>query len=203
MTADGEQVVRNPRQLGEKHPQVLGARRYFQVEQLFDREHETVFLAHRRNIIEPVEIGQRLEIGLVFDQLLGAAMKQADMRIDALDDLAVELHHQAQYAMGRGMLRSEVDRVIVNRIVARRLSDLCFLGHCRSPAEAALSATTDKQAEKFELPGQLVESPVHSISKTGTPACPERIKYAGSHTARDIRDSARWTRSRSRRADGS
>ncbi len=34
------------------------------------------------------------------------------MRIDALDDLAVELEHQAQNAMRRRMLRPEVDREI-------------------------------------------------------------------------------------------
>jgi hypothetical protein len=58
-----------------------------------------MLLVHRRDVVEPVEIGQRLQIGLVLDQLLGAAMQQADMRIDALDDLAVELQHQAQHAV--------------------------------------------------------------------------------------------------------
>ena len=55
-----------------------------------------MLLVHRRDIIEPVEIGHRLQIGLGLDQLFGAAMQQADMRIDALDDFAVELQHQAQ-----------------------------------------------------------------------------------------------------------
>ena len=36
-------------------------------------------------------------------------MQQPDMRIDALDDLAVELQHQAQHAVRRRMLRPEVD----------------------------------------------------------------------------------------------
>ena len=31
------------------------------------------------------------------------------MRIDALDDLAVQLQHQTQHAVGRRMLRPEVD----------------------------------------------------------------------------------------------
>ena len=70
---------------------------------------EGVLLVHRRDVIEPVEIGDRLEIGLVLDQLLGAAMQQADMRIDARDDFAVQLQHQAQHAMRRRMLRPEID----------------------------------------------------------------------------------------------
>ena len=34
------------------------------------------------------------------------------MRIDALDDFAVQFQHQAQHAVRRRMLRSEVDREI-------------------------------------------------------------------------------------------
>ena len=68
-----------------------------------------MLLVHRRDIVEPVEIGQRLQIGLLLDQLLGAAMQEPDMRIDALHDLAVELQHQAQHAMRRRMLRPEID----------------------------------------------------------------------------------------------
>jgi hypothetical protein len=43
-----------------------------------------MLLVHRRHVIEPVEIRHRLKVGLVLDQLFGAAMQQADMRIDAL-----------------------------------------------------------------------------------------------------------------------
>ncbi len=71
-----------------------------------------MLLIHRRDVVEPVEIRDRLQIGLVLDQLLGAAMKQADMRIDALDDFAVELQHEAQHAVRRRMLRPEVDREV-------------------------------------------------------------------------------------------
>jgi hypothetical protein len=50
-----------------------------------------MLLIHRCDIVEPIEIRQRLKIGLVFDQFLGAAMEKPDMRIDPLDDLAIEL----------------------------------------------------------------------------------------------------------------
>ena len=78
-------------------------------EQLLDRQAERVLLIHRRDVVEPVEIRDRLQIGLVLDQLLGAAMQQPDMRIDALDDFAVELEHQAQHAVRGRMLRPEID----------------------------------------------------------------------------------------------
>ena len=65
-----------------------------------------MLLIHRRDVIEPVEIRDRLQIGLVLDQLLGAAMQKPDMRIDALDNLAVELEHEAQHAVRRRVLRA-------------------------------------------------------------------------------------------------
>jgi hypothetical protein len=39
-----------------------------------------MLLVHRRDIIEPIEVGQRLQVGFMFDQLFGAAVKQANMR---------------------------------------------------------------------------------------------------------------------------
>jgi hypothetical protein len=84
-------------------------------EQLFGRQAERVFLIHRRDIVEPVEIWQRLQIGFVLDKLFSAAMEQADVRIDALDHLAVELQDQAQHAVCRRVLRSEIDREIAER----------------------------------------------------------------------------------------
>jgi hypothetical protein len=48
----------------------------------------------------------------VLDQLLGAAMKQADMRIDPFHHLAVEFKHEAQDAVGGRMLGAEIDREI-------------------------------------------------------------------------------------------
>ena len=68
-----------------------------------------MLLIHRRDVIEPVEIRDRLQISLLLDQFFGAAMQEADMRIDALDDLAVEFEHQAQHAMRGRMLRPEID----------------------------------------------------------------------------------------------
>src|SRR5262249_15306169 len=80
------------------------------------REAERVLLIHRRDVIQPVEIADILEIGLVLDQLLGAAMEEPDMRIDSFNHLAVELKHQAQHAVCRGMLWPEIDREVSERL---------------------------------------------------------------------------------------
>ena len=71
-----------------------------------------MLLIDRRDVIEPVEIRDRLQVGLVLDQLFGAAMQKSDMRIDALDHFAVELEHEPQHAVRRRMLRPEIDREV-------------------------------------------------------------------------------------------
>ncbi len=54
------------------------------------------------------------------------------MRIDALDDLAVEFQHQAQHAMRRRVLRPEVDVEVADALLAR----LDVLRHARPDASA-------------------------------------------------------------------
>ena len=104
-----EKMRQQPPDLAIEHADQLRAPGHREPQQFFGREAEGMLLIHRRDIVEPVEIGDRLQIGLGFDQLLGAAMQQSDMRIDALDHLAVELQHQAQDAVRGRMLRPEID----------------------------------------------------------------------------------------------
>ena len=106
---DVQQMRQQPPDLAIEHADELAAARHCEAEQPLDGEREAMLLVHRRDIVEPVEIRNGLEIGLVLDQLLGAAMEQADMGIDAGHDLAVELEHEAQHAMRRRMLRPEID----------------------------------------------------------------------------------------------
>ncbi len=58
-----------------------------------------------------------------------AAVQQADVRIGALHDLAVELEHQTQHPVRRRMLRPEVQRVVLDVCHGSRpLNSAC---HCR------------------------------------------------------------------------
>jgi hypothetical protein len=95
-------------------------------QQLFRRETERMLLVHRRDIVEPVEVWNRLQVGLLLDQLLGAAMKQADMRIDAFDHLAVQLEHETQHTVRCRMLRAEIDREIAELGFSHELCSLFF-----------------------------------------------------------------------------
>src|SRR6516165_9394814 len=106
---DVEEMREQAPDLAIEHADQLAALWHLDVEEPLDGEGEGMLLVHRGDIVEPVEIGHGLQIGLVLDQLLGAAMQEADMRIDPLDDLAVKLEHQAQHAVRGRMLRPEID----------------------------------------------------------------------------------------------
>ena len=61
-----------------------------------------MLLVHRRDVIKPIEISDRLRIGFVLDQLFSAAMEQSNMRIDALYNLAIKFQDEAQNAVCAG-----------------------------------------------------------------------------------------------------
>jgi len=115
-----QQVVQNPGDLAEQRADPARPLGHLDAEQPLGGQREGMLLAHRAHVIEPVEIRQCLDVALVFDQLLGAAMQQPDMRIGALHHLAVHLQDQPQHAMRRRMLWPEIDGVAV---------DLDRLGH--------------------------------------------------------------------------
>ena len=81
------------------------------------RRHAPAFIGD--DIVEAIHVGHRLHVGLVLDQLLGAAMQQADMRIGTLHHLALHLEDEAQHAMRRRVLRAEIDGVAVDLDGAR------------------------------------------------------------------------------------
>ena len=112
--AQPQQVIEDARDLVEHHADVLRAQRHFRSEQPLDRHAIGVLVAHHRHVVEPVHVRQRLDVRLVLRELFGGAVQEADVRIGALDDFAVELEHEAQHAVGRRMLRPKVHRVVAN-----------------------------------------------------------------------------------------
>ncbi len=124
---DVEEMREEPADLGIENADELAATRHGDPKEPLDGKREGMLLVHRRDVIEPIEIRHCLEVRLVLDQLLGAAVKQADMRVDAFDDLAVKLQHQAQNTVRGWMLRPEID---VERadfgFGHKRLLGLCF-----------------------------------------------------------------------------
>ena len=111
MGAKPHQVVQDARDLVEHDADVLRTFGHLHAEQLLDRQAVRVLVAHHRDVVEPVHVTDRLVVRLALGELFGRAMQQADVWIRLLHDLAVHLEHQAQYAVGRGMLRTEIHRI--------------------------------------------------------------------------------------------
>ena len=114
MAAEPKQVIEDARDFVEHRADVLRAYRHLETQQPLDGETVRVLVAHHRHVIEPIHVRQRLEVGLVLGEFFGAAMQEPDVRIRPLDYLAVELEHESQHAVRRGMLRAEVHRVVAD-----------------------------------------------------------------------------------------
>src|SRR6267378_7259901 len=93
-----------PSDLAIEHADQLASSGDRDAKQLFGRQAERMFLVHRRDIVEPVEVGQRLQIGFMLDQLFGAAMEQADMGIDAPDHLTDDTRSETRHAVSHRYL---------------------------------------------------------------------------------------------------
>ncbi len=63
----------------------------------------------------------------MLDELFGAAMKKADVRIDSRHHLAVEFQYEPQNAMRSGMLRAKVDREVTDLRFGHRLLSTSLL----------------------------------------------------------------------------
>ena len=94
--AEPHQVVEDARYLVEHDADVLRPLWRCNTEQLLDREHIAVLVAHHGYIVEPVHITNRLVVGLRLGQFLGRAVQQPDMRIGFLNGLAVHFEDQPQ-----------------------------------------------------------------------------------------------------------
>ena len=122
-----------------------------------------MLLVDRRDIIQPVEIRDRLQIGLVLDQLFGAAMEQPDMRVHAGDDLAVQVQDQAQHAMRRRVLGPEIDghlRIVGLVTLLRVQGNRChgFFPGSPDAAPGAIAA--------FSSPGRMCGAPSQGLMKS-------------------------------------
>ena len=78
---DVQRMVFDTRQFGKQYAQILRADGHFEIQQLFDRQNITMLHRHRRRIIQPIKIGQSLQIGFILNQLFRTAVQQADMRV--------------------------------------------------------------------------------------------------------------------------
>jgi hypothetical protein len=110
--AQPQQVIKQTGDFIEHYADILSPQRHLDASQFFDGQHIRVLVAHHRYVVQPVHIGQRLQESLVLGELFGGAVQQSDVRIGALDHLAVQFQHEAQYTVRGRMLRPEVHGVV-------------------------------------------------------------------------------------------
>ena len=91
-------------------------------EQFFYGETIRLLVDHHGYVVEPVHIGQVLQVGAGFGEFFGASVQEADMGVGADDGFAFEFQNHAQHAVGGGVLGAEVDCVVSK-----------FSGHHSSP----------------------------------------------------------------------
>ena len=97
------------RELGEDRADVLRARRRLDVHQLLGRVDERHLVGEARQPVDAVDQRGDLRVGAELGELLVAAVHVADHRVGREHALAVEAHHEAQRAVGGGVLRPEVE----------------------------------------------------------------------------------------------
>ena len=107
--AEPDQVGGDARQLRHDHAPVLGPLRRLDAAQLLDRQHAAEVVHRRGDVVGAVGPGDDLGVAVVLAQLLGAPVQVADDRVAVDDQLAVELEHDPQHAVGAGVLRPHVE----------------------------------------------------------------------------------------------
>src|ERR1700722_7504087 len=107
--AQPDQVRIEAAQFSEQNAHPLGFFWYFKAEQFLDGERITEIVGQRIKIIDAIGQRDNLVIKLGLTGLLDAGVQISNFGINANNDLAVNLQHQAQNAMGSRVLRAHVD----------------------------------------------------------------------------------------------
>ena len=114
------QVIQQAGDFIEHHADILRTYRRRDAHQFFDRQYVTVLVAHHRYIIQAVHITDGLVVRLAFGEFFGGPVQETNMRIGLQDDLSIHFQDQAKHAMRGRVLRSEIQREILE--ISHRLA---------------------------------------------------------------------------------
>ncbi len=112
-------MVLDAAEFSHDHADIFCAFGNLDLHQFFDRGHITEVIAHRVEVIEAVSVGNDLQIGVAFADLVVIAMQVAHDRLEADDGLAVQLDSHTQYTVSGWMMRPHVDHDMIGLHVAR------------------------------------------------------------------------------------
>jgi len=104
-----DQVIAQPEQLAEQHPDDLGAFGNLDVRKRFHGHHVGEIVGGPGQVVHPRAVGDELVPGLAFSDLLHAAMMVADLQFEIGNLLPVERHDVAQQAVRADMTGTDVE----------------------------------------------------------------------------------------------
>ena len=104
-----QEVRRDAVELDEQHADPHRPLGELEVEEPFDREREHQLVRQRRRVVHARHVGGALHVGELLTGLLHAGVQVADDGLGPQHGLAVELHHDAQHAVGRRVLGPHVE----------------------------------------------------------------------------------------------
>jgi hypothetical protein len=107
--ADARQVVADPRDLAHHHPDVLAPLGDLDVEELLDGGGVGEVVDERRDVVQPVRVGDGVVVGADLAVLLEGTMEIADLHVRLDDRLTVQLREDPDDAVHGRVRRAHVD----------------------------------------------------------------------------------------------
>ncbi len=118
------------------------------MEQCLGGQREDELVVQRRQVVHTRDVRRALDVGELLAGLLHAGVQVADDGLGTQHGLALELHHDAEHAMGRRVLRTHVDD---HRLVLAELDvDIAEVEH-RSLRRAEGRALFDRERDRVGL----------------------------------------------------
>merc|ERR1712179_250220 len=93
VSSNPHDVVEDPGELPEEHPDVLGPDGHIDVEQLLHGERVGLLVAHHGDVVQPIKVRESLQVGLVLDKLLSASVQQTNVGVSPRHCFSVQLEH--------------------------------------------------------------------------------------------------------------
>ena len=117
--AHEHEVVHDPVPLGEHRADPLRPVGHLDLAQTLDRDRPSELVVERRQPVVTVHQHERLARVAELGKLLRAAVHVTDDRLGTLDDLAVELDHNAEHPVRGRVLRTDVEDHVLGLELAR------------------------------------------------------------------------------------
>ena len=110
---DGDDVVHDPRELGEDHADRFRARGRGDAQELLHRQRPAVAVHEGRAVVQPVRVGDDLPVGPLLRHLLEVAVHVADLGLGVRDRLPVHERLNAEGAVHGGVGGADVDEELL------------------------------------------------------------------------------------------